>query len=101
VFLTPRIQREWYLAGATPADNTILQSAAFKAAQPWNPQTSQVFSIVKDFWNMPEYSSMLLVLNNNINASMTGQLSAKAALDLIAKKQAAILSATGRYSAYQ
>jgi multiple sugar transport system substrate-binding protein len=100
-FLTPRIQREWYLAGATPADNTILQSAAFKAAQPWNPQTSQVFSIVKDFWNMPEYSSMLLVLNNNINASMTGQLSAKAALDLIAKKQAAILSATGRYSAYQ
>ena len=32
---------------------------AFKAAQPWNPQTAQVFGFVKDFWNMPEYCTML------------------------------------------
>jgi len=68
-FLTPRIQKEWYQAGATPASNAILQSAAFKAAQPWNPLTSQVFSYVKDLWNMPEYSTMLKVLNDTINAT--------------------------------
>ncbi|MDB5074066.1 MAG: transporter periplasmic protein [Chloroflexi bacterium] len=100
-FLTPRIQQEWYTMGATPANNVILQSAGFKAAQPWNPLTAQVFSMVKDFWNMPEYSTMLKVMNDGINASMTGQNNAKTTLDTIAKKQAAILGATGRYSAYQ
>jgi len=60
-----------------------------------------VFNIVKDFWNMPEYSTMLNVLNNTINQSMTGGISPKDALDLIAKRQSAILRQTGRYSAYK
>ena len=50
---------------------------------------------------MPEYSTMLNVLNNTINQSMTGGISPKDALDLIAKKQSAILRQTGRYSAYK
>jgi len=100
-FFTPHIQKEWYQLGATPASNSILQSANFKAAQPWNPQTSQVFSMVKDFWNMPEYSTMLQVLNDTINSSMTGGLDAKSALDQIARKQSVILRKTGRYSAYK
>ena len=100
-FFTTPIQREWYKGGATPAVKSILASADFKAAQPWNPQTSVVFNIVKDFWNMPEYSTMLNVLNNTINQSMTGGISPKDALDLIAKRQSAILRQTGRYSAYK
>lgn len=100
-YFTPRIQKEWYQGGATPADQTILDSAGFKAAQPWNPMVGKTFSMVKDFWNMPEYSTMLNVLNNTINQSMTGGISPKDALDAIAKKQAAILTQTGRYSAYK
>jgi len=100
-FFTPRIQKEWYTLGATPANGTILRSQAFINAQPWNLYTSQVFGMVKDFWNMPEYAPMLKVMNDTVNASMTGQLDAKAALDKIAQKQASILSATGRYSAYK
>jgi multiple sugar transport system substrate-binding protein len=100
-FFTPRIQKEWYQLGSTPANSVILHSKAFIDAQPWNAETSQVFSFVKDFWNMPEYAPMLKVMNDTVNASMTGQYSAKAALDLIAKKQASILAATGRYSAYK
>jgi multiple sugar transport system substrate-binding protein len=100
-FFTPRIQKEWYDLGATPASTSILKSQSFISAQPWNAQTSQVFSFVKDFWNMPEYSTMLQVLNDTINASMTGQLDAKTALDQIARKQAHILAQTGRYSAYK
>jgi hypothetical protein len=44
---------------------------------------------------------MLKVMNDNINATMTGQISPQAALNLIAKKQASILAATGRYPAYK
>jgi ABC-type glycerol-3-phosphate transport system substrate-binding protein len=50
------------------------------------------FSIARDFWNVPQYSKMLTVLAQDINAALTGSLSAKAALDDIAKKQTAILS---------
>jgi len=90
-FLTPRIQKEWYQFGATPASTSILTSADFKAAQPWNPETSQVFSFTKDFWNMPQYASMLSVMNDTVSASMVGRVSARAALNTIAAAQATIL----------
>jgi len=50
---------------------------------------------------MPEYSTMLQVLNDTINSSMTGGLDAKTALDQIARKQSIILRKSGRYSAYK
>jgi len=100
-FLTPRIQKEWFQGGATPTSKSILSSAAFKGAQPWNSLTGQALSMTRDFWNMPEYSTMLKVMNDEINASMNGQVDAKTALDRIARKQASILSGSGRYSAYK
>lgn len=99
-FQSPDTQKTWYELGGGPTSKTILNSAAFLAAYPSNPVASQSFHIIRDFWNMPEYNPMLNALNSTINQSMTGGIAPQAALDSIARKQAAILRNSGNYPYY-
>ena len=61
---------------------------------------AQSYTFVKDFWNVPEYASMMTVQTNDINAAMNGRMSPAAALNDIAKQQAATLRKSGEYPYY-
>ena len=69
----------------------MLASDAFKNAAPYNPSFAEAYQFVKDFWNIPEYNTMLQTQMNNLNLAVTGQEDVKAALDTIAKDQQKIL----------
>lgn len=99
-FLSTPVQTLWYKGGGAPASTLILNSPGFLSAEPWNPVQAQSYTFVKDFWNMPEYSQMLIEQTALVNASMIGKLSPKDALNRIATFQAGILRKTGEYPYY-
>lgn len=99
-FQQPGQQVQWYKLGGGATSKSVLTSAGFAAAEPWNAVQAQSYTFVKDFWNVPEYASMLTVQTNDINAAMNGRMSPAAALNDIAKQQAATLRKSGQYPYY-
>jgi len=90
-FETKEVQLEWVKLGGDSARKSVLASDTFKNAAPYNPVFAEAYPLVKDFWNLPEYSAMLVVQGEQLNLSVTGQKDAKTALDTIAKEQQKIL----------
>jgi multiple sugar transport system substrate-binding protein len=84
-------QLAWAKLGGFSARKSVLASDDFKNAAPYNPSFAEAYQYVKDFWNIPEYNTMLQTQMNNLNLAVTGQEDTKAALDAIAKDQQKIL----------
>ena len=84
-------QLQWAGLGGFSARKSVLASDTFKNAAPYNPAFTDAYQYVKDFWNIPEYNSMLQTEMENLNLAVTGQEDPKAALDTIAQKQQSIL----------
>jgi multiple sugar transport system substrate-binding protein len=92
-FESPAIQNVWVRTGVGGTANIkTLQSAAFLNSSPFAKLEVPAFTIARDFWNVPQYSPMLTVLTQDINAALTGAKDPKSALDAIAKRQQAILN---------
>ncbi len=84
-------QLEWIKVGGYSARLSILATDTFLKAAPYNAVFAESYKLVKDFWNLPEYSDMLIVQGEQLNLAITGQEDSKTALDNIAKAQQAIL----------
>jgi multiple sugar transport system substrate-binding protein len=89
-------QLEWVKLGGASARRSVLGSDTFLSATPYNRYFPESFELVKDFWNLPEYASMLAIEQEYLSLAVTGQMSAKQALDTIAQKQQEILDQTYR-----
>lgn len=90
-FESKDIQMEWAKLGGFSARKSVLASDTFKNVAPYNPSFSEAYQFVQDFWNIPEYNTMLQTEMNNLNLAVTGQEDVKTALDTIAKDQQKIL----------
>lgn len=90
-FESKEIQLEWAKLGGFSARKSVLASDEFKNARPYNPAFAESYLLVKDFWNIPEYSQMLVPQMELLNKAVSGQVEPKAALDEIAQKQQDIL----------
>lgn len=92
-FQQPSTQAIWVKTGVGGSANIkTLTSRAFLNSSPYAKLEVPGFSMARDFWNVPQYANMLTVLTQDVNLALTGQMSAKAAVDAIAKKQQAILN---------
>lgn len=85
------IQTRWVEGGGFSGRTSILQSDAFLNAAPFNPSFSEAFQRVKDFWNTPEFNTLLGIQQEYLNLAITGQMDPKEALDEIAAEQQAVL----------
>jgi multiple sugar transport system substrate-binding protein len=91
-FQQPSIQLIWVKTGVGGTSNIeTLSSPAFLNSSPYARLELPAYNMARDFWNVPQYAKMLTVLTQDVNLALTGSLSAKAALDDIAKKHTAIL----------
>jgi multiple sugar transport system substrate-binding protein len=90
-FESKETQLEWAKLGGFSARKSVLASDEFKNAAPYNPAFADAYQYVKDFWNIPEYNSMLQVQMEQLNLAVTGQEDSKTALDTIATKQQQVL----------
>ncbi|MEM9953066.1 MAG: extracellular solute-binding protein [Chloroflexota bacterium] len=85
------IQLRWAREGGFPGRTSILNSDDFLNSAPYAPSFAEAFQLVKDFWNLPEYQTMLGIQQEFINLAITGQMDAQEALDEIALEHQDIL----------
>ncbi|MCU0463491.1 MAG: extracellular solute-binding protein [Anaerolineae bacterium] len=85
------VQERWASSGGFPARVSVLESEAFQNAAPYTPSFAEAFQLVKDFWNLPEYNTLLGIQQEYLNLAITGDLGAQEALDLIAAEQQELL----------
>jgi multiple sugar transport system substrate-binding protein len=85
------VQKAWAVAGGGPSRTDALESPEFLNAGPFNQVYADSVPRLRDMWNIPEYAQLINILNTNVNAAMNGTISAKDALDTIAKEQQAVL----------
>jgi multiple sugar transport system substrate-binding protein len=90
-FLQDAVQRKWVQkeAGFT-ASQPILDSAAFRDAQPYNAAFAESLNHVRDFWNVPQYNELLSAAQQAIAECLDGK-PIQPTLDALAKKHEAIL----------
>jgi multiple sugar transport system substrate-binding protein len=86
-------QLKWAKLGGLTANTKVAATDDFKKAAPYNVYFTQSVPYLKDFYNTPNYSELLTVSQNDINAAVAGQMAPKAALDDIAKVQQASMDA--------
>src|SRR4029079_16686125 len=92
-FWTEDGQRLFAKGGGLTAHLKVLNAPAFDSYFPWNPQFKQTLPLLRDFWHVPEYPKMLELQEQTLNAAVTGDTDAKAAVEKIAQGQEAILKA--------
>jgi multiple sugar transport system substrate-binding protein len=67
-FSTREVQQRWAVRGGITANRLVLQSPEFRTAAPYNGLFEEAFSLMKDFWSVPEFGDLLSVTQREICA---------------------------------
>lgn len=67
-FSTTEVQKIWADKGGFTSNLDILQSPEFKAATPYNGLFPEAFSMMRDFWSVPEFDELLKVVQREVCA---------------------------------
>jgi multiple sugar transport system substrate-binding protein len=67
-FSSTEVQRIWAEKGGFTSNLEILQSAEFKSATPYNSLFPEAFSMMRDFWSVPEFDELLKVVQREVCA---------------------------------
>jgi multiple sugar transport system substrate-binding protein len=97
-FAREDVQKKWAELGGLSCNIAVLHSDAFLNASPLNKPFVESMEIVRDFWAVPEYSSMLVISQKYwYKYVVEGSITAQEAMDSIAKEWEAIFEAKGYY----
>ena len=64
--------------------------------KPWNRAHVELLKWQRDFWHVPEFFELLTQQQEQFDMAITGQVSAREALDAIAQYQQELLTEAGR-----
>jgi multiple sugar transport system substrate-binding protein len=96
-FIKDETQKKWAELGGYTCNKSVLESAEFQNATPYNKAFYETMFKVKDFWAVPEYAELLTQLNQRIYPYVVnGQGTAKEALDALAADWNATFKKYGR-----
>lgn len=90
-FMTPEIQWKWVEIGAQTGRIDVLEDPRYSQAKPWNATFPESMKHVKDYWHLVEYPQLLDIYQKYSSLAVSGEMSAKEALDNTAKEQQVIL----------
>jgi multiple sugar transport system substrate-binding protein len=62
------VQQKWAARGGITANRLVLQSDEFRSAAPYNGLFEEAFSLMKDFWSVPEFGDLMEVTQREICA---------------------------------
>lgn len=89
-------QWKWSDGGGGVASLRILNTERFIKAAPWNRADRDTIGTMKDFWNVPIYTELMLSEGRMLNAAYGGEITdLKKALDDLAAEQTAMLEEAG------
>ncbi|HEX6385667.1 MAG TPA: extracellular solute-binding protein [Anaerolineae bacterium] len=95
-FAQEEIQAEWAALGGYTCNTNVLASEEFLNAAPYNPAFAETMTFVKDFWNIPEFGELLLVVQTELGEYIVGgQGTAEEAMNSIAEQHQEVLQDAG------
>ena len=86
-FMTPEIQWKWTEIGAQTGRMDVLTDPRYTETKPWNTTFPESMKHVKDYWHLVEYPELLDIWQNYASLVVSGEMSAKEALDKTAADQ--------------
>jgi len=96
-FVKDETQKKWAELGGYTCNKSVLESAEFQNATPYNKAFYDTMFKVKDFWAVPEYAELLTALNQRVYpAVIGGEGSSKETLDALAADWTATFKKYGR-----
>ena len=90
-------QLKWAKLGGFSTSKKVLESDEFLKMNPYNPAFVESLDYLRDFWAVKEYADLLQKCQEHWNAAVTGQKTAKEAMDDLARDHEAIFKAAGYY----
>jgi multiple sugar transport system substrate-binding protein len=95
-WLSPEIQTEFAKRGGQSGLKSVYAKPDYVTFRPWNRTWAPSLDWQKDVWHVPEFFELLVEQQEQFDMAITGQVSAKQALDNIAAFQQNLLSESGR-----
>lgn len=95
-WLSKDTQLNFAKSGGNSALQSVMAMPEYDGIKPWNRAHKDLLKWQKDFWHVPEFFELLTQQQEQFDKAVTGQVSAKQALDAIAKYQQAMLVEAGR-----
>jgi multiple sugar transport system substrate-binding protein len=95
-WLSKDAQIEFAKAGGQSALKSVYTDPSYVSFRPWNRTWAASLDWQKDFWHIPEFFELLTQQQEEYTKAVSGQETAKAALDNIANFQEKTLKEAGR-----
>jgi multiple sugar transport system substrate-binding protein len=95
-FSTLETQKEWADLGGFTSHKAILAGSEFHKSAPFNPFFAEAFSLMRDFWAVPEFDEMMKVVQREFCAVFQDGADPAEAAALVQLEHEAILKKRGR-----
>ena len=95
-WLSKDTQLNFAKSGGSSALQSVMSMAEYDGIKPWNRAHKNLLKWQKDFWHVPEFFELLTQQQEQFDRAITGQATAKEAMDAIAKFQQELLTEAGR-----
>ncbi|MBT3534117.1 MAG: extracellular solute-binding protein [Rhodospirillaceae bacterium] len=95
-WMSPEVQLDFAKNGGESGLMSVMARSDYNSIRPWNRAHVELLDWQKDVWHVPEFFEMLTQQQEEFDKAITGQKTAKQALDAIAKFQQDLLTEAGR-----
>ena len=95
-WLSPDTQIKFAKNGGQSGLKSVMAMPEYNEFRPWNRAHVAMLPWQRDVWHIPEFFELLTQQQEQFDKAITGQISAKQALDSIAKFQQELLTEAGR-----
>jgi multiple sugar transport system substrate-binding protein len=95
-WLSKDTQLKFAKSGGSSALQSVMSMPEYDSIKPWNRAHKNLLTWQKDFWHVPEFFELLTQQQEQFDKVITGQSTAKEAMDAIAKFQQEVLTEAGR-----
>jgi multiple sugar transport system substrate-binding protein len=95
-WLSPETQVDFAKSGGQSGLQSVMATADYNSFYPWNRAHVEALQWQKDVWHVPEFFELLTQQQEQADMAITGQKSAKEALDAVAVFQEELLIEAGR-----
>ncbi len=94
-WLNPETQKTFVANGGQSGLMSVMADPEYNDLRPWNRAHVEMLDWQKDVWHIPEFFELLTQQQEEFDKAITGQISAKEALDAVAEFQQFILEDAG------
>lgn len=95
-WLDPATQKKFVANGGQSALTSVMADPSYDGLRPWNRAYRELLDYQRDVWHIPEFFELLTQQQQQFDKAITGQISAKEALDTVAGFQQELLEDAGR-----